>query len=275
MSAFPIALQLYSLRDDMARDFDATMRRVKDMGYNGVEFAGLFGRTPDEIRSLCADLGLNPISAHVPFVDMMADPPKVLADYAAIGCRYVAIPYLTEEYRPGAAKFDEVLRGARLLGKTANRLGMTLLYHNHDFEFQKMDGRYALDRLYEAVPASLLQTQLDTCWVNVGGEDPAAYVRQYAGRAPVVHLKDFMMPGKKPARLYHLIGIEDSAPSGEVTGFEYRPLGQGAQDIPAILDACREAGTQWVVVEQDDPTPGTTPLDCAQQSLTYLRSLNG
>lgn len=275
MSTFPIALQLYSLRDDMAQDVEATLHRVKDMGYDGVEFAGLFGRTPDEMRSLCAGLGLNPISAHVPFVDMMAAPQKVLADYAAIGCRYVAIPYLTEEYRPGAAKFDEVLSGARLLGETANRLGMTLLYHNHDFEFQKMDGRYALDRLYEEIPASLLQTQLDTCWVNVGGENPAAYVRKYTGRAPVVHLKDFVMPGKKPAQLYQLIGLEDNIPAGEVTGFEYRPLGQGVQDIPAILDACREAGSRWVVVEQDDPTPGTAPLDCAQQSIAYLRSLNG
>lgn len=274
MDTFPIALQLYSLRDDMAQDFEGTLRRVKKMGYDGVEFAGLFGRAPARIKELCAELDLTPLSAHVPFVEMMAAAERVLADYAAIGCRYVAIPYLTEEYRPGAARYGEVLRGARILGELAGRMGMTLLYHNHDFEFQKMDGQYALDQLYEALPATLLQTQLDTCWVNVGGEDPAAYIRRYAGRAPVVHLKDFVMPGKKPAHPYQLIGLEDSSSAEDVAGFEYRPLGQGVQDIPAILDACRDAGTQWVVVEQDDPTPGTTPIDCAKASLEYLRSLD-
>lgn len=274
MDTFPIALQLYSLRDDMTQDFEGTLRRVKKMGYDGVEFAGLFGRAPARIKDLCAELDLTPLSAHVPFVEMMAAAERVLADYAAIGCRYVAIPYLTEEYRPGAARYGEVLRGARILGELAGRMGMTLLYHNHDFEFQKMDGQYALDQLYEALPATLLQTQLDTCWVNVGGEDPAAYIRRYAGRAPVVHLKDFVMPGKKPAHPYQLIGLEDSSSAEDVAGFEYRPLGQGVQDIPAILDACRDADTQWVVVEQDDPTPGTTPIDCAKASLEYLRSLD-
>ena len=93
-------------------------------------------------------------------------------------------PYLTEEYRPGTPGFQKTLDGARLLGETAKKLGMTLLYHNHDFEFVKIGGKYALDVLYDTVPADLLQTELDTCWVNVGGEDPSAYVRKYAGRAP-------------------------------------------------------------------------------------------
>ena len=104
-----------------------------------------------------------------------------------------------------------MIKNVAMLGEVCNKLGMTLLYHNHDFEFTKLDGKYALDILYEEVPASLLQTELDTCWVNVGGEDPAAYLTKYSGRAPVLHLKDFV--GSKSENMYKLIGIDDKEQS--------------------------------------------------------------
>ena len=177
MKKFPIALQLYSVREDMEQDFEGTLKKVKELGYDGVEFAGLFGKSAAEVKALVEKYDLVPISAHVPFVDMMADPEKVLGDYAEIGCKFVAIPYLTEEYRPGTDGFQKTIDGARLLGEIAKKKGMQLLYHNHDFEFVKLDGKYALDVLYDTIPADLLQTELDTCWVKVGGEDPCAYLR--------------------------------------------------------------------------------------------------
>lgn len=78
-------------------------------------------------------------------------------------------------------------------GKVAKELGMTLLYHNHDFEFEKINGKYALDILYKEVPADLLETEMDTCWGNVDGEYPPPYIRKYRGRAPVVHLKELSL----------------------------------------------------------------------------------
>lgn len=272
MKKLPIALQLYSVRDELEKDFYGTLQKVKAMGYDGVEFAGLYGNTPEQVRAWCEELGLAAVSAHVPFVDMMANP-DLLADYKAIGCQYVAIPYLTEEYRPGAAKFDEVLSGAKLLGEKANALGMRLLYHNHDFEFVKVDGRYALDVLYDTVPASLLATELDTCWVKVGGADPVAYINKYAGRAPVVHLKDFV--GGKTENMYALIGIDNGGASADAKAFEFRPTGYGVQDFYSILNAAEAAGTQWVIVEQDMPSMGRTPRECAALSINYLRTLQG
>lgn len=266
----PIAIQLYTVRDEAAADFEGTLRAVKSMGYEGVEFAGLCGKTPAEIKALCAEIGLVPVSAHVPYYEMVGDPRGVLSAYAEIGCRYVAIPYLTPELRPGTDGFAQVVENAAMLGKIAKELGMTLLYHNHDFEFDKVDGKYALEVLYDTVPADLLETELDTCWVRVGGEEPAAYVRKFTGRAPVVHLKDFV--GSKSDNMYALIGIE-SEKAEEPTAFEFRPVGMGVQDMPAIVAAAEAAGADWVVVEQDQPSLGLTPLECAAESIAYLRTL--
>ena len=268
--ALPIAVQVYSVRDDAAADLRATLQSIKNMGYDGVEFAGLYGNKPADIKAMCAEIGLTPISAHVPYLDMVKDPEGVLGDYAEIGCSYVVIPYLTPEYRPGEDKFGEVIENAKMLGEKANALGMTLLYHNHDFEFIKLNGKYALDILYEEVPASLLQTELDTCWVNVGGEVPADYIRKYAGRTPVVHLKDFF--GEKSDDMYELIGIQSAAPK-RPSGFEFRPVGAGLQNFPEILKASEESGAKWVIVEQDKPSMGLTAMESIKKSIEYLKSI--
>ena len=269
MLSFPVALQLYSVRDDMAADFEGTLQKVKAMGYDGVEFAGLFGYTPQQVKAMCEKAGLVPASAHVPFVDLMADPAGQIAAYKEIGCFQVVIPYLTEDLLPGQPGFATVIEGAKVLGAECKKQGMLLGYHNHDFEFERIDGEYALDVLYREVGPDLLQTQVDTCWVNVGGENPADYVRKYTGRAPTVHLKDFT--GEKTANMYALIGIDEEKTEGPAFGF--RPVGYGKQDFPAILAASEAAGAKWVIVEQDEPALEKTPLECAELSVKYLKSL--
>jgi sugar phosphate isomerase/epimerase len=268
--SLPVAVQIFSVRDDAARDLRGTLEAIKEMGYDGVEFAGLYGYAPAEIKQMCEEIGLVPISAHVPYVDMVADTHGVLAQYAEIGCRYVAVPYLSPEHRPGKDEFPQVVENIAKIGQVAKELGIQLLYHNHEFEFMKLDGKYALDVLYDTVPADLLQTELDTCWVNVGGENPADYVRKYSGRAPVVHLKDFC--GERSDDMYELIGIERKAPPMP-SNFEFRPVGDGLQNLPEILAACEDAGSSWVVVEQDSPSMGLTPMQCIAKSRENLKKL--
>jgi len=268
--AYPVAIQVYSVRDDASRDLYATLKELKKMGYDGVEFAGLYGNAPEKVKEMCEEIGLVPLSAHVPYLDMIADPEGVLSAYATIGCKFVAVPYLTEEYRPGTPRFAEVIENVKILGAAAKKLGMQLLYHNHDFEFTKIDGKYALDILYDSVSEDLLKTELDTCWVNVGGEDPAEYLLKYAGRAPVVHLKDFV--GSRSENMYELIGIEKKAEAASEK-FELRPVGSGKQDFPAILAAAEKSGVTWVIVEQDLPSMGLTPMECAAKSRAYLKSI--
>ncbi len=267
-----IGLQVYSVREQLEADFYGTLKAVKEMGYTAVEFAGLYGNDPLEIRKMCDELGLIPLSAHVPYVDLINDTERTLEAYRQIGCQYVAVPYLTEEYRPGAEKFEEMIEGVKKIGAAAAEKGMVLLYHNHDFEFVKLDGKYALDILYEEVGPELLQTEIDTCWVNVGGENPSEYVAKYAGRIPLVHLKDYA--GTKSEKMYALIGIEeeeDAAPAENT--FEFRPVGKGVQDFPSIVKAAIDGGAQWFIVEQDMPSMGLTPLECAKASVEYVKSI--
>ena len=269
MASKPIAVQVYSVRNEAAADMYGTLKSIKEMGYDGVEFAGLCGNAPADVKKWCDELGLVPISAHVPFVDMLKDPMGVLSAYAEVGCKYVVVPYLMPEHRPDHPNFPYVVEFIGCLCKAAKGLGMQMLYHNHDFEFITVNGEYALDILYNTIPEDLLKTELDTCWVNVGGENPANYIRKYTGRAPVVHLKDFY--GEKSDDMYELIGIEKKAPT-RPSGFEFRPVGSGLQDFPAILDAAKDAGAEWVVVEQDNPSMGLTPMESIKKSIDYLKS---
>lgn len=268
------ALQLYSVRDEMETDFFKTLTLVKEMGYDGVEFAGLFDNEPAAIREFLQKLELTPISAHVPLQELKDDLEKAIEDYTQIGCRYIAVPYLTEELRPGTDGFVPTIEDIRKIGERVKQAGIQLLYHNHDFEFVKLGDEYGLDVLYASTTPDQLATELDTCWVNVGGADPAEYIRKYAGRAPVVHLKDFYMKSRdKGGKLYELIGIQDDGADAEEENFTFMPVGCGMQDMPAILEACREAGTEWVVVEQDRPDKGRTPLEDAQISIDELKKL--
>ncbi|MDF2922588.1 MAG: sugar phosphate isomerase [Paenibacillaceae bacterium] len=249
MKKLAVAVQVYSIREDAERDFRGTMEQVKQMGYDGVELAGLYGRSPEEIRDCLKEVGLIPFSAHVPYLELATSLEETVAKYVTVGCEYIVVPYLTEEYRPGQDKFKEVVTNLRRIGEFCSSKNIVLLYHNHDFEFIKMeDGRYALDYLYDSVSADNLQTEIDTCWVKVSGVNPADYIRKYAERCPVIHLKDYV--GQKSDHMYELIGIEGEKQQ-PVQTFEFRPVGHGVQNFHEILDAALDSGAKWVVVEQD------------------------
>lgn len=272
MKKFPIGIQLFSLRWFAEEDLKGTLVALKEMGYDGVEFAGLYGYTPEEVKAMVDEIGLVPISAHVPIENLLDDTVGEIAKYKAIGCKYIALPWISEERRPGGQRYAETEADIEMIAKEAKKQGITLLYHNHDFEFVKVDGdKYALDVMYETIPADLLQTELDTCWVNVAGENPAEYIRKYSGRAPIVHLKDFV--GQKSANMYELIGDDNTKAAEAPAAFHFAYVGSGKQDFPSIIEASEDAGAQWLIVEQDLPNEGMTALECAKASREYLKSI--
>ena len=268
--SLPVAIQVYSVRDDAKKDLKGTLQKIKQLGYDGVEFAGLYDHSPAEVKAMCEEIGLTPISAHISLADIRKDLKGLVATYAEIGVKYMALAWLGEENRPGAEGWDATRADMIEMAKECKKNGITFLYHNHDFEFEKLDGKYKLEVIYDTIPADLLQSELDTCWVNVGGENPADYVRKFTGRAPLVHLKDFV--GKKSANMYELIGT-DSAKADTNQEFGLRYVGEGVQDFPAIIKASEDAGCEWLIVEQDSPSPDRTPLECAELSRKYLKSI--
>ena len=275
MGKLKIGLQLYSVREDMAKDMDKTLGEVKAMGYDYVEFAGYYDKTSEEVKALLDKHGLKCISVHQRYQLFLEEGQKAYDFLNTIGAKYSAVPWMGIEEHQGHGKFDETLANFKKVGKELKDNGIQLLYHNHDFEFEKFEGKYLLDWLYESVDEDLLKTEIDTCWVHYAGVNPAEYIKKYTGRSPVVHLKDFVCKNLGGGPVYALIddsGKEGDKPSKEDNGFEFRPVGYGIQDMPAILKAAEEAGAEYAIVEQDQPTTASA-LESAKLSREYLKKL--
>ena len=271
----PVGIQVYGLRDlleNTPEQFPAVMKQVKELGYDGVELAGLYGLDPTFIRDTLAEIGLTPLSAHVPLADMTADIEKVIADYQLIGVDYLVVPYLPEEYRHLTPGYPVVIEEMKKIGAAVKAAGMKLLYHNHNFEFVRLeDGTFGFDDIYRQVPADLLMVEPDTCWIKVAGQDPVEYIHKYGSRCEVIHLKDFVKEGN-PQNLYKLIGIETEKKEEDTGFFEFRSVGFGQMLWEPILNASLEAGAKWVVVEQDEHYD-RPPMECARRSREYLKIL--
>ena len=275
MKKFKVALQLYSVRDAMELNTDDTLAKVKAMGYDYVEPAGYSGHTAQEFRALLDKHGLECVSVHQAYEPILENPDKMIADLKLLGTQFCAVPWMGVEKHAGSSAFTQTVEDFKKVGTLLQEAGIQLLYHNHDFEFQRCNGEFLLDLLYQAVPAQLLKTEVDTCWVRYAGYDPAAYLRKYAGRSPVVHLKDFACKNFNMGPVYALIDEEGNASkpaSQEDSGFEFRPLGMGVQDFPAILSAADDAGADIVVVEQDASNDRPS-LEAVKISREYLKTL--
>ncbi|NLL90983.1 MAG: sugar phosphate isomerase/epimerase [Ruminococcaceae bacterium] len=274
MKKLPVGLQIYGLRDLLENtpdNFEAVMREVKEMGYDGVELAGLYDLKAEYVRDILTEIGLIPISAHVPLVDLMEDAQGVADTYKIIGCKFIVVPYLPEEYRHNTPGYNKVISEMKKIGAVMFDNGLKLLYHNHDFEFVTLpDGRFGFDDIYEQIPSDYLMVELDTCWTKVAGQNPAAYIEKYGTRCEIVHLKDFILEGK-PKNLYKLIGIETEEAENDTGLFEFRPVGFGQMVWDKILDASLKY-SKWVIVEQDEHY-GLGALKAARMSREYLKIL--
>ncbi len=273
---FPVGVQVYGLRDlleNTPENFKNVMQEIKKMGYDGVELAGLYGLEPGFVKKTLDEVGLIPISAHVAFAEMMDDIDKVIADYSEIGVKYLVMPYMAEEYRPvNPEGFKEFLPLLNEIGEKIHKAGMTFLYHNHDFEFVKLEnGKWGYDEMFDSIPHDNLQSELDTCWCDVATGEAPEFIEKYTDRIPVVHLKDYIKKGEVK-NMYKLIGI-DEEDNGEDTGyFGFRPVGFGQMIWEPVLEAATKANANWVIVEQDEHYE-LEPLECARRSREYLRIL--
>ncbi len=251
MPSMPIALQLFTVRKLLAEDYVGTLKAAREIGYEHVQLSGALPFGAPEMREILADLGLGVVGIHVGGQELMDELDRWI-DYAkAVGTEDLVWPYMPEEMR---ATREDWLRAAGILddlGARCSEQGVRLSYHNHSFEFETFDGDYGLELLYENSSPEHLFVELDTYWVKHGGEDPAASIRRYAGRMPILHVKDM---------------ADDQARS-------FAEIGNGILDWPAIHRAAQEAGVEAYCVEQD--ACDRPPLESAAISLRFLRELVG
>lgn len=252
MANLPIALQMYTVRDRTAEDYEGTYRAVAEIGYQGVEIAGTGGLSAAAMKKLLDDCGFARCGSHVGLGDLEKDLQAQIDYNLEIGNTYVVVPYMPEELRRDAAGWRAVADRLAAIGVQLKAAGLTLCYHNHAFEFEIKEGdTYAFDLLYQCAPADALQCEIDTYWVAAGGEDPADYVARYKNRAPLIHLKD-RTAGANPT---------------------FTEIGTGTLDFPAIFKAAEGGIAKAWIVEQDRCERPS--LESATISFNNLRKLLG
>jgi sugar phosphate isomerase/epimerase len=272
MSNVKIGLQLYSVRDKMAESVENTLRAVKEMGYDYGEFAGYFDHTAEELADLLKKYDLGCVSVHQ-VLDLYRDKGAEGAEFVKkIGVDFSVIPWYSKDNYT-EEKMAATLAYFRDMIAIVNKAGMQMLYHNHDFELARFGDTTILDYLFANVEG--LNPEFDTCWIKYAGYEPCDYLKKYAGRYKVVHLKDFTCRELGAGPAYALIdkdGKEIKTKSREENEFRFRPVGAGMQDIPAIIKTAIEGGAEYFIVEQDQSYEQDS-LEAAKQSREYLRSI--
>ena len=229
MPKIPIGLQLYTLRDDMEKDFAGTLQKVAGIGYGCVELAGYGGHSVRELSSLLADNHLSVAGSHISLDVLESELPRVIEENLALGNSHVVVPYLAEERRKTAADWKAVAEVMSGLGETLQTAGMTLCYHNHDFEFRPLpDGQLGEDVLLENADPLFVKIEADAYWMMKADQDPVAFLKKHTGRVPLLHLKD-----------------------RDLTDGSFAPVGTGDLPLEALIKAAGEIGTKFLLVEQD------------------------
>ncbi|NOU94339.1 TIM barrel protein [Paenibacillus sp. LMG 31456] len=243
---FPVAVQPYTIREEMKQDYLGSLEKVAEIGYHGIELGPPpEGMTIGQQKGHLERLGLQVISAHAR-IDVLTDGLDALIDYLQeVGGGWIA----------HSSRFDSkqaVIESAALfnrIGESCRQRGIQFLYHNHNWEFTRYDGEYAYDILLRETDPELVKMELDTYWVKRGGEDPADYLRKLSNRCPLLHIKD-MEPGEEQF---------------------FAEIGEGVLDFPDIVKAAKEIGTNWLVVEQDGSR--RSPFESLEISFTNLRKM--
>ena len=266
----PLGLQLYSVREMLARDYLATLKQISSLGYREVEAAGFFGHTPEQVKQAMSAAGLSLVSAHYPSHDLLSSFDENLAFAKALGLKYMICSFpgikksdrlkdqsyatqvqsfTLEDYRWNADNFNA-------WGRKVKAAGMQFGYHNHTMEFAPQDGVIPFDELVRLTDPELVTFELDCGWVIVGGGDPVAYLRRYPTRISMLHVKDFKA-ALKPST------VINPPPAAE--------LGRGTLDFRKVFEAARNGNLRHYFVEQE--AYDMPPFEALRIDAQYMQKL--
>jgi sugar phosphate isomerase/epimerase len=242
----PVGLQLYSVRNECAKDLPAVLKAVSAMGYKGVEFAGYHGRSAADLRKLLDDNGLVCCGTHTALTTIAGDALPATIDYnKTIGNKYLIVPSLPHDKVATAQACKDTAKLLTEQAAKAKEAGMRVGYHAHGGDFKKIDGETVWDLIFSNSGAEVVM-QLDTCNCLSGGGDPVPILKKYPGRSVTVHLKEF---GGAPGSV----------------------IGEGKVAWKDVFETCESiGGTEWYIVEHES---GTAPLDSVKGCFEALKKM--
>ena len=246
-----IGLQLYTLRNEMAKDPKTVLKQVAALGYKEVESFGYtagkyFGMTPAEFASVLKGYGLAHPSGHYMLTALSGDWNKAIEDAVTAGQQYMVLAYLTDDERKNIDDYKKIAVQMNAAGEACKKAGIQFAYHNHNFEFADMNGQHGYDIFLRETDHDLVKFELDLYWISFAGKDPVEMFKQHPGRFPLWHVKDMDNTSRK----------------------FFTEVGNGVIDFKSIFAASKTAGMKHFFVEQDT-CPGP-PMVSIEKSIQYL-----
>ncbi len=257
MKNFIIGAQLYSVRSlaQNAEDLKSTLKSLKEMGYNTCQLSGQSREIPDEVvRDILLETGMTPVVTHNSMDDFDQGLDALIRRHKLWNVRYAGLGAMSGEYRTGAEGFRRFASHVNEIARKLADEGLTFVYHNHAFEFERFDGVLGMDILFDSFCPEA-QFELDTYWVQAGGANPVDWIKKVNGRMDVGHFKD-------------MAGCSENGQHHKMV-----PIGSGNLNWKEIIRACEETGVKYIEIEQDNATDMPCPLSQMKSSIEYLKTM--
>ncbi|MFD1849741.1 sugar phosphate isomerase/epimerase family protein [Oceanobacillus bengalensis] len=242
--------QLYTLRESAAKDLLGTIKKVAEMGYRGIEFAGFFKVSAEDVKRTLIETGISPAGAHVQLTDLRHHLEETLAYHETIGNQLLICPFLPEDMRTTRDDFEKTAELLNEIGKKVKQAGFEFGYHNHAFEFASFQGETGFDILYENTDPDYMKMELDCYWAEYAGYDTLEIIDRYGDRCVSIHMKDMKKNG-------------DETVSTE--------LGLGSLDLDSFVKKGQEHQVEWFIVEQEHFTQ--KPIDSARLNAEKIKNI--
>lgn len=247
-----IGAQFFTVRNQCQTldDFALTLKKVADIGYKTVQISGTCSYEAQWLREQLDKNGLQCVLTHIPVPRLVGETAQVIADHHVFGCENIGLGWYAFNEEKEEESYGHFMNTFPKVAQDIRAGGRYFMYHNHDQEFKRAPGggsQIILEKLAQEIPAEVMGFTLDTFWVQAGGGDPAQWVKNLAGRVPVIHLKDFAY-GRKMA-----------------------VVGEGNINFDRVFNEAEKAGTKFMLVEQDDCN-GEDPIECLRRSYEYLKA---
>jgi len=247
-----VGVQLYTIREAIGKDAKGSLKQIADLGFSEVENFGyngkFFGMDAATYKGLLGDLGMTAPSGHYMYNNILKGWEKAVEDAKAIGQNYMVLAYLLPPERKSLDDYKKIADNLNKAGEVCKQAGIQLCYHNHEFEFEAMNGTLPFDILTNETDAGLVKVELDLYWATVAGQDPVALFKKHKGRVALWHVKDMDKTPKK----------------------NFTEVGNGVIDFATIFKHAKTSGMKHFFVEQD-VCPGS-PFDSIKQSIGYIKS---